>query len=64
MLLRNDYDFSQEYSVEFSCYFNVMWKEPRLTIPDSLLQVMSRLDRLYRDSLVMSHGSSYYLTLC
>lgn len=23
----------KEYSVEFSCYFNVMWTEPRLVIP-------------------------------
>ena len=25
---------NQEYSVEFSSYFNVMWTEPRLHIPD------------------------------
>ena len=25
----------QEYSVEFSSYFNVMWREPRLYIPES-----------------------------
>ena len=27
-------DNNQEYSVEFSSYFNVMWTEPRLHIPD------------------------------
>ena len=27
--------------MEFSCYFNVMWIEPRLHIPDSFLQEMN-----------------------
>ena len=27
----------QEYGVEFSSYFNVMWREPRLYIPHSFL---------------------------
>ena len=27
----------QEYTVYFSCYFNVMWQEPRLHIPDRFL---------------------------
>ena len=27
----------QEYSVEFSSYFNVMWEEPRLEIPELFL---------------------------
>ena len=27
----------QEYSVEFSSYFNVMWEEPRLEIPQLFL---------------------------
>ena len=29
----------QEYSVEFSCYFNVMWTEPRLVIPSKFQEV-------------------------
>ena len=28
---------AQEYSVEFSSYFNVMWTEPRLEIPATFL---------------------------
>merc|ERR1719410_2555541 len=28
----------KEYSVEFSCYFNVMWREPRLFIPETFTQ--------------------------
>ncbi|XP_023344754.1 glycine receptor subunit alpha-1 [Eurytemora carolleeae] len=31
----------KEYSVEFSCYFNVMWKEPRLHIPEQLLEELN-----------------------
>ena len=30
----------QEYSVEFSCYFNVMWTEPRLVLPPKFLEVL------------------------
>ena len=29
--------YLQEYSVEFSSYFNVMWEEPRLEIPELFL---------------------------
>ena len=28
---------SQEYGIEFSSYFNVMWREPRLHVPDKYL---------------------------
>ena len=34
----------KEYSVEFSSYFNVMWKEPRLYIPDSFLDHINSSD--------------------
>ena len=34
----------QEYSVEFSCYFNVMWREPRLYIPETFTQEINTTD--------------------
>ena len=34
----------QEYSVEFSSYFNVMWEEPRLHIPDTYLSYLNITD--------------------
>ena len=35
----------QEYSVEFSCYFNVMWVEPRLHIPHNFLLDLNITDK-------------------
>jgi len=34
----------KEYSVEFSSYFNVMWTEPRLHIPDRFLHELNESD--------------------
>jgi len=34
----------KEYSVEFSSYFNVMWTEPRLHIPDRFLNELNESD--------------------
>ena len=35
---------SKEYSVEFSSYFNVMWQEPRLYIPDNFMEGINTTD--------------------
>ena len=34
----------KEYSVEFSSYFNVMWREPRLFIPDNFMEGINTTD--------------------
>ena len=37
LIIKLTYKIIQEYGVEFSSYFNVMWKEPRLHIPTRFL---------------------------
>ena len=40
------YEIFQEYGIQFSSYFNVMWREPRLYIPARILGNSSSDNRL------------------
>ena len=42
----------QEYSVEFSSYFNVMWREPRLEIPLVFLADLNSSSGLGQGSMI------------
>ena len=44
--------FTQEYSVEFSSYFNVMWREPRLEIPRFFLNDFNSSSGLSQGSMI------------
>ncbi len=42
----------QEYSVTFSSYFNVLWKEPRLRITDSFFKELNYTADASMDTLI------------